>query len=722
MPNMTHRLTAFAALAAVAVGASAGTAPAHANPFLTEYNTPYQIPPFGSIEYSDYMPALRAGIAQKQQQIRDITSNPETPTFDNTIMPLERSGEIIDRVAAVFFALDESNNSPEMVAIAEEFYPMYSQFSDEITMDDALFQRIRSLYERRDQLGLSPDRRKAVEDYYKVFARNGALLDAAAKDSLKALNTELTELYLTFNRNLLNATNAFSVVVDDKSALAGLPDGSIAVAAEEAASRGLGEGHWVFTLHAPSRLPLLQYADNRDLRKKIYQGYTTLASSGEYNNLPVISRILQVRAKKAALLGFENYGAYMTSNVMAKTVGAAEDLLMQIWRPAVARVQAEVAEMQQLADSENAGITIEPWDYYYYAEKVRRKKFNLDENEVRAYFAVDSVRKGIFGMAERLYGIKFTEMPDAPKYYPEVTVYDVTDAATGEHVAVFMTDYFTRASKRQGAWMSEFKGSWQNADGSSSRPIIYNVGNFTRPTADTPALLTLDEVETMFHEFGHGLHGMLSRAPLKSQAGTNVDRDFVELPSQIHEHWAFEPELLRTYAHHYKTGEVIPDELIAKLEASATHDQGFTTAELAGAALLDLQFGKLNPEGDVDVAAFQDSVTTALGMPSQLTFRYRAPYFKHIFGSDGYASGYYTYLWAEVLDTDGFELFKQKGIFDPETARKFKEYVLEKGGSEDPMELYIRFRGQAPTVDALLRNRGLTPENQQMNIQSQSDR
>ncbi len=722
MPNMTHRLTAFAALAAVAVGASAGTAPAHANPFLTEYNTPYQIPPFGSIEYSDYMPALRAGIAQKQQQIRDITSNPETPTFDNTIMPLERSGEIIDRVAAVFFALDESNNSPEMVAIAEEFYPMYSQFSDEITMDDALFQRIRSLYERRDQLGLSPDRRKAVEDYYKVFARNGALLDAAAKDSLKALNTELTELYLTFNRNLLNATNAFSVVVDDKSALAGLPDGSIAVAAEEAASRGLGEGHWVFTLHAPSRLPLLQYADNRDLRKKIYQGYTTLASSGEYNNLPVISRILQVRAKKAALLGFENYGAYMTSNVMAKTVGAAEDLLMQIWRPAVARVQAEVAEMQQLADSENAGITIEPWDYYYYAEKVRRKKFNLDENEVRAYFAVDSVRKGIFGMAERLYGIKFTEMPDAPKYYPEVTVYDVTDAATGEHVAVFMTDYFPRASKRQGAWMSEFKGSWQNADGSSSRPIIYNVGNFTRPTADTPALLTLDEVETMFHEFGHGLHGMLSRAPLKSQAGTNVDRDFVELPSQIHEHWAFEPELLRTYAHHYKTGEVIPDELIAKLEASATHNQGFTTAELAGAALLDLQFGKLNPEGDVDVAAFQDSVTTALGMPSQLTFRYRAPYFKHIFGSDGYASGYYTYLWAEVLDTDGFELFKQKGIFDPETARKFKEYVLEKGGGEDPMELYIRFRGQAPTVDALLRNRGLTPENQQMNIQSQSDR
>ncbi len=312
-------------------------------------------------------------------------------------------------------------------------------------------------------------------------------------------------------------------------------------------------------------------------------------------------------------------------------------------------------------------------------------------------------------MAERLYGVKFTEMPDAPKYYDEVTVYNVTDAATGEHIAVFMTDYFPRASKRQGAWMSEFKGSWENADGTSSRPVIYNVGNFSRPTADTPALLTLDEVETMFHEFGHGLHGMLSKARLKSQAGTNVDRDFVELPSQIHEHWAMEPELLRTYAKHWKTGETIPDELIAKLEAAATHNQGFMTAELAGAALLDLQYGKLNADGDVDVAAFEAKVSDQLGMPAQLTYRYRSPYFKHIFGSDGYASGYYTYLWAEVLDSDGFELFKEKGIFDPETAHKFKENILEKGGSEDPMKLYVNFRGQEPTVDALLRGRGLEP-------------
>ncbi len=708
---MKNRVMTIGAAAITACAAFAQPA-MHQNPFLEPYDTPYSIPPFERIEYTDYLPALNAGIEQKRSQIAEITANAATPTFENTIMPLERAGEILERVAYVFFALDESNSSPEMVEIAETFYPAYSSFSDEVSMNDALFDRIRSLYDRRESLGLSPDRKKAVEDYYKNFVRSGALLDAAAKDSLKALNTRLSELYLTFNKNLLNATNAFAVVVDDPSELSGLPEGSIAVAAEEATTRGLGENHWVFTLHAPSRLPLLQYADNRELRRKIYQGYTSLASSGQYNNLPIINEILKTRSAKARLLGYPDFGAYMTENVMAKNVGAAEELLMKIWRPAVQRVREEVAEMQAIADAEGAGITIEPWDYYYYAEKVRRKKFNLDENEVRAYFAVDSVRNGIFGMAERLYGIKFTEMPDAPKYYPEVTVYDVTDAATGEHIAVFMTDYFSRPSKRQGAWMSEFKGSWQNEDGTSSRPIIYNVGNFSRATADTPALLTLDEVETMFHEFGHGLHGMLSRAPLKSQAGTNVDRDFVELPSQIHEHWAMEPELLRTYAHHWRTGEVIPDELIERLQAAATHNQGFATAELAGAALLDLQFGKLHPEGDTDVAAFQDSVATALGMPAELTFRYRAPYFKHVFGSDGYASGYYTYLWAEVLDTDGFEYFKENGIFDPATARRFRENVLEKGGSEDPMELYIKFRGQAPTVDALLRNRGLAPEQQ----------
>lgn len=705
---MKNRLVTAASAAMIGAACMVSCSDKHENPFLSDYADPYGIPPFEQIEYTDYLPALEAGIAQKTSEIEAIVANPDEATFENTIMPLERSGEILEKVAMVFFALDESNSSPEMVEIAETFYPKFSQFADEMTMNDALFARIKHVYDNRENSGLAADQIRAVEDYYKEFARNGALLDSEKKEQLKAVNTELASLFLEFNKNLLNATNAFELVVEDSLRLSGLPQSSIAQAADEAKERGQ-EGKWVFTLHAPSRLPLLQYADDRDLRHDMYVGYTTLASEGEYNNLPIISKILNARARKAALLGFENFGAYMTDNVMAKTVKNAEDLLMQIWTPAVKRVKEEVAEMQALANKEGSNITIEPWDYYYYAEKVRQDKFNLDENEVRQYFAVDSVLNGIFTMAERLYGVKFTEMPDAPKYYDEVTVYDVTDIASGEHVAVFMTDYFPRASKRQGAWMSEFKGSWENEDGTSSRPVIYNVGNFSRPTADTPALLTLDEVETMFHEFGHGLHGMLSRVRLKSQAGTNVDRDFVELPSQIHEHWALEPELLRTYAHHWQTGDVIPDELIKKLEAAATHNQGFMTAELAGAALLDLQFGKLNPEGDVDVAAFEKSVAEALGMPNELTFRYRSPYFKHVFGSDGYASGYYTYLWAEVLDADGFEYFKEKGIFDPETARKFKENVLEKGGSVDPMELYKNFRGQEPSVDALLRNRGLAP-------------
>lgn len=680
------------------------------NPFMVPYQTPYEIPPFESIKYEDYIPALKEGIKQHDAEIKAIVENPATPTFENTLLAMDNAGAILERVSYVFMALDESNSSPEMVKIAEEFYPMLSQHSDEVAMNEGLFTRIKYLYDNRDKLKLAPDQKLAVEKSYKSFTRSGALLNAAQKEQLKAINTELTDLYLKFNKNLLNATNAFQIVVSDPAKLSGLPESSIAVAAEEAKARGLGEGKWVFTLHAPSRLPLLQYADNRELRQQMYEGYTNLASSGEYDNKPVINKILQARAKKAKLLGYENFGAYMTDNVMAKNIANAEDLLMKIWKPAVKKVNEEVAEMQALVDSEKGGFKIAPWDYYYYSEKVRQKKYDLDESKVREYFAVDSVLKGIFTMAEKLYNVKFTEMPNAPKYFDEVKVYDVTDATTGEHISVFMTDYFPRASKRQGAWMSEFKGSWVNPDGTASRPIIYNVGNFTKPTATTPSLLTLDEVETMFHEFGHGLHGMLSRARYKSQSGTNVDRDFVELPSQIHEHWAMDPELLKIYAHNYKTGEVIPDELIAKLDAASTHGSGFSTTELAGAALLDLQYGKLNPTGDIDIAAFEKKVAKELGMPAELTFRYRSPYFKHIFGSDGYASGYYTYLWAEVLDADGFELFKEKGVFDPATAQSFLKNVLEVGGSVDPMATYVKFRGREPRVDALLRNRGLAPK------------
>lgn len=712
MKLRTVMAVASIAVSAATLGASAENNDAmRVNPFLAPYNTSYDIPPFDKIEYGDYMPALKAAIEAHNAEIESIVSNSAAPTFENTILALDNSGELLTRVVMVYANLTESNSSPEFIEISGEFEPLLAAHSDEVNMNSRLFERIKSLYDRRESLGLAKDQLRLLEHYYKNFTRSGALLDAKGKAELTALNAELTDLYLQFNRNLLNATNAFEIVVTDPAELSGLPASNVQVAAEEAISRGYAANTWVFTLHAPSRLPVLEQADSRSLREKMYRGYTSLASSGEYDNRPVINKILHARAKKAKLLGFENFGEYMTNNVMAGSVENAENLLRQIWQPAVNRVREEVAEMQAIADAEGKGVKIEPWDYYYYNEKVRAKKYNLDVNELREYFPLDSVRKGIFTMAERLYGIKFTEMPDAPKYYDEVTVYDVTDAKTNEHIAVFMTDYFPRASKRQGAWMSEFKGSWLNADGTSSRPVIFNVGNFSKPTAQTPSLLTIDEVETMFHEFGHGLHGMLSRARYRGQSGTNVDRDFVELPSQIHEHWAFEPELLEVYAHHYKTGEVIPAELVKKVTASSTHNQGFRTAELVGAALLDLYYGKLNlePYTDLDVDAFEEYVAKDLGMPAELTYRYRSPYFKHIFGSDGYASGYYTYLWAEVLDCDGFELFKEKGIFDPATADAFRKNVLEAGGSEDPMKLFINFRGSEPKVDGLLKKRGLTP-------------
>ena len=704
---MFKRLTLMTAMTVAVIG---GMAAERNNPFLEPYNTPYNIPPFDRITTADYMPALEEGLKIYRGEIDAIANQKATPTFDNTILAMEKSGELTTRVMGVLMSLSEADSNPELQKVADEAMLLYGSTVDNVMMNDKLFERVKYLYDNRAKLGLSGPRRRAVEKSYRDFTRNGALLSAADKEELKKLNNRLTELYSKFNINLLKATNSYQLVVDDPAMLSGLPESTIALAADEAKQRGL-DGKWVFTLHAPSRLPVLQFADNRDLRRQIYEAYTTQASSGEYNNYPVIGEIVKTRAAKAKLLGYPDYAAYMTANVMAKTPENAENLLMQIWRPAIKRVDKEVAEMQTLADDLGDKITIEPWDYYYYAEKVRRKKYALDEDEVKGYFEIDSVAKGIFAMAERLYGIHFTPIPNAPKYHPDVKVYDVTDDK-GEHVAVFMTDYFSRPSKRQGAWMESLQGSFIDPDGKSQRPIVYNVANFAKPTPGSPSLLSMDDVETMFHEFGHGLHGMLTRAALRSQSGTNVDRDYVELPSQIHEHWAFEPSLLKEYAHHYKTGAVIPDSLIAKIEASSTHNQGFTTTELAGAALLDLAWGHLNPaEGEtVDVEAFEAQVANKLGMPRQVKYRYRSPYFKHVFGSDGYASGYYTYLWAEVLDTDGFELFREKGVFDPATAKLFRENVLEMGGSEDPMVLYVKFRGHEPSVKALLRNRGLDDE------------
>ena len=676
------------------------------NPFLNEYTTEFDIPPFDQIEAEHYLPAFEAGIAQAKADIDSIVANPEALTFENTILALDNSGAILDRVANVFYSIIEADNSEELNAIDEKVSPMVSKHQSEFTMNDGLFQRVKYLYDNADSLGYDVPQKRAIESYYKSFVRNGALLDAENKARLAEINLKLTDLYLQFNKNLLKANNEFVIIVEDSARLAGIPATVVANAYEEAKARG-EEGKWAFTLHAPCRLPVLQYAADRDLRREMYNGYASQASSGENNNIPVINEILKTRIEKAQVLGFPNYAAYMTENVMAKTPENAINLLLQLWKPTVQRVNEEVVEMQAIVDAEGGNFKIEPWDYYYYADKVRIKKYDLDESAIAPYFAVDSVRKGIFSMAERLYGVTFRELPDAPKYHPDVNVYEVLDTA-GNHVAVFMTDYFTRASKRQGAWMNNIKMSYFNADGTEERPIVYNVCNFAKPNGDTPSLLSLDDVATMFHEFGHGLHGMLSRAPYKSISCTAVDRDFVELPSQITEHWAMQPSLLREYARHYQTGEVIPDDLIEKIAAASAHNAGFNLAERLAASYLDLKYGLIEKmDGDLDVAAFEQQIVDELGMPKEVQYRYHSPYFKHIFGSDGYASGYYTYTWAEVLDKDGFELFKERGIFDPATAQSFKENILEAGNTEDPMTLYVRFRGHEPSADAVLRHYGL---------------
>ena len=674
----------------------------HKNPFLSPYGNEYKIPPFQDIQVGDFIPAIKAGIEEQKQNIRKIVVNRAVPDFDNTILPLENISPILDRVASVFYHYDAALSTDEFAAMAEEAIPLLNEAANQINLDPELFKKIQAVYENRDNLNLTPVQKRVVEKYYKQFAEQGAALPEDKKKELIRINDELSKLFIQYNKNLLNATNSFFVTVYNEDDLAGLPESSVAMAKEEAKARGL-DGLWVFTLHAPSRLPLLTYALNRGLREAVYKGYTTLASYGDNNNYPVIKKIVALRAEKAKVMGFDNFAQMMTSRVMAGTPEAATNLLLQVFEPAVKRSAEEVADMQAIVDAEGGNFKIAPWDYYYYAEKVKKQKYDLDESEVRPYFSLENVMNGLFTAAEKLYGIKMVEMPDAPKWLDEVTVYEVQDSKTGEHVAVFMTDYFPRASKRQGAWMEQMQSAGLYEDG-NRRPIVYNIGNFTPPAGDSPALLTIDEVETTFHEFGHALQAILSQAPYRSIAGTNVDRDFVEMCSQINEHWAFSPELLKIYAKHYKTGETIPDDLIQKLNNASKFNQGFITTELAGAALLDLEWGQ--SDGNTDVPEFEVAVAEKIGMPNEITYRYRSPYFKHIFGDDGYASGYYTYLWSQVLEADAWELFEQNGIFDPETAAKFKATILETGDTEDPMVLFERFRGHKPDAHALLRLRG----------------
>lgn len=675
------------------------------NVLLQKPATKYEIPEFGKIKYDDYLPAVEAGIAQQRQEIEAIVKNRAVPDFENTVLALDNSGQALDRVAGVYYTLAGTDNTDELDKVSEQIRPLLTASSDEIYLNDLLFQKIKQVYENMNGMNLNTAQKRLVEKYYKRFTRNGALLSPQDKDTLKAINLQLSKAMEDFGKNIVKETNAVEIVASSTDELEGIPQNTIDEAAAEAKKRGK-EGKWVFTLHAPSRLAVLTYAKNRDLRKRMYEAYTSLCSNdNEYNNEENINTILRLRQRKARMLGFDTFADYMLDDVMAKTVANAEELLYKIWTPAVEKVKEEVSDMQAYVKKEGGDFAIAPWDYYYYAEKVKAEKFHFSEDEVRPYFTLDNVVKGMFYVANRLHGTTFIEMPDAPKYNPEVTVYDVKDKED-KHLAVFMTDYFPRETKRAGAWMSELRGESNNSE-LKERPIVYNVGNITKPTKEMPSLLTVDEVRTVFHEFGHGMHGMFTTAEYRGQAGTSVDRNMVELPSQINEHWAVEPEVLKYYAKHYKTGEAIPDSLIGKIEETGKFNMGFATVELTAASLLDLEWHKMDYTGHVDVKEFERAVSEKLGLPKEITFRYRSPYFRHIFASDGYAAGYYTYLWAEVLDADGFELFKEKGIFDAATAKKYRENILEPGDSEDAMTLYVKFRGHKPSPDALLRNRGL---------------
>ena len=707
---MNKFLLSTLTLACIALGASGATKKnvkqQNSNPFLAAYTTKYEIPPFDKIRYEHYLPALKAGIEQQNNQIAAIINNPEAPNFENTILALDNSGEILNKVQWVFFALVESDNTPQMHELAEELTPMITAQDNDVMMNAGLFERIKAVHDAADRLGLDNVQRRLTDKYYKRFVRNGALLSPELKDSLKAINLRQAAISLSFTNNVMNEIANNVIWVNDASQLAGLSQSTIDDAAKLAADKGQ-PGKWAFTASGATRLAVLASADNRDLRRQMYETYTNTASRGnEYDNSKNINELIQLRQRKAQLLGYETFADYAVAPVMAGTVERAEDLLMQLWKPAIAKVEEEVADMQAYANAHGGNFKIAPYDYYYYAEKVKAQKFNFSEDEVRPYFEINNVVKnGIFYAANQLYGLTFTEIKDAPKYNPQVTVYDVRDA-NGKHVAVFMTDYFPRASKAQGAWMSAFNSEY-NYNGQSVRPIIFNVASMTPPTKDTPSLLSLDEVETVFHEFGHALHGMLTTAPFHGLEGTNVDRDLVEMPSQLNEHWAYVPEVLKNYARHYRTGEVIPQALLNKILESRKFNQGFMTTELVGAALLDIEWHKLNWCKDVDIRAFERSVARRLHMPQEVQFRYRSPYFKHIFDNDQYSCGYYTYLWSQVLEADAYQRFEQEGPMNRTVADQYRRIILESGDTEDPMTLYKRFRGQEPNADALLRNRGL---------------
>lgn len=674
------------------------------NPFFEAYNTPFEVPPFDKIKNEHFAPALREGMRIHQEEIDAIVNNTEAPTFQNTIEAMENSGELLSKVSTVFGNLNSANTSDELQAIARDMAPELSKHSDNISLNEKLFARVSVVWDNKDNLGLSPEQHKLLEKRYKAFVRNGANLNETDKEKLREINSKLSVLSIQFGQNVLAETNAYKLFIDAEGDLAGLPQELRDAAFQDAEMAG-EEEKWLFTLQNPSVMPFLQYADNRELRRQIWEAYQSRGNKGDdKDNKAILIEMANLRREKAQLLGYKTHADYVLEESMSKNAENVYNLLNQLWTPALAKAKLELEEMQEIVKAEGHEFNIEPWDWRYYEEKLRKQKFDLDEQEVKPYFSLEKVQEGVFMVVNKLWGLTFSEIKDIPTYHPEAKAYEVKEA-DGTHVGVLYMDFHPRASKRGGAWMTSYRPQ-QTIDGQRKAPVISIVCNFSKPTGNNPALLTFDEVTTFFHEFGHALHGLLSNVQYKSLAGTSVPRDFVELPSQIMENWATDPAVLKQYAIHYKTGEVIPDALIEKLNNSGTFGQGFGTTEYLAASLLDLDYHTQEAPINANADEFEKASMNKIGLIGEIIPRYRSTYFSHIF-SGGYSSGYYSYIWSGVLDTDAFQAFKETELFNQEKAQAFRKEILERGGTDEPMTMYVNFRGAEPKIDALLKKRGL---------------
>lgn len=675
------------------------------NPLTAPYEAAFGIPPFGKIENEHFLPAIRATIKSHQAEIDAITANPDAPTFANTVLALENSGRALESANAVFSNLNSADTNDEMQDIAKEISPLLSAHRDNIALNEELFNRLKAVWDQRDNLDLDTEDSMLLEQRFKTFSRNGALLGETEKNRLREINARSSMLSLEFGQNTLAETNDFVLLIDDEKDLAGLPDGLIRSAAKTAEEKG-HKGAWAFTLHNPSVLPFLQTADNRELRKKIWTAYVNRANKGNAkDNGENIRELTALRAERAALLGYNSHSEYVLEESMAGSVDRVEDLLEKISKPAFAAARSEAADLQEMIEAEGDTFELQPYDWRYYESKLRSKRYSLNEEEVKPYFSINGVRDGVFTVCRKLYGLEFNLRPDAEVYHPDVDAYEVKNA-DGSPVGILFIDLHARPSKRGGAWMTSYRKQ-EKENGERIAPLISIVCNFPAPSGDDPVLLTFDEVTTFFHEFGHALHGLLSDVTYRSLSGTSVYRDFVELPSQVLENWGTAPKIMKMYARHHVTGDSIPDEIIEKLEQSANYGEGFATAEYLASTFLDMAYHNRSEGVTGDISAFEKTVMNEVGLPESIVPRHRSTYFGHIF-SGGYSSNYYSYIWSAVLDSDAFEAFVETGdLFNSEKAQLFREHILSKGGTVDPMELYKRFRGAEPTIEPLLKKRGM---------------